>query len=175
MSSSTLIDWATDLPELAWFAICEHLVLESDVLSDIARLSATCRTLYDLLWSSSSTSFWCYLLLRTKCLPRLIIDQIVDQLKQSSGNDDKPSMHRRLFAKRRKLQARIYRATFLERQQDIYARSQMWFRASFATWVAPSRQDIRGHIAVERSHIRVELLLKRRLLSIGLLQLYYDR
>ena len=178
MASSTSIDWATDLPELAWYAICEHLVLENDdnnALSNIAPLAATCRTLYNLLWSSSSTSFWCYLLLHTKCLSPSIKNETVNLLRQNGDQDDNTSIHRRLFAKRRKRQARVYRARFIEYQQCIYYLSGRWYRSSFGTWLAPSRQDIRGYIAVERAHPHAQLLPQHRCLSIGLLQFYYDR
>ena len=178
MASLTSIDWASDLPELIWFAICEHLALENagnNVLSNIARLAATCLTLYNLLWSSSSTSFWYHLLLHTKCLSRPVVHQICHQLRQSDGHDDHPSIHRRLFAKRRKRQSCAYRAEFIEYQQDIYYLSGRWYRSSFAYWLAPSRQDIRGYIAVKRVRPNTQLLLQRRCLSVGLLQLYHDR
>jgi hypothetical protein len=178
MTSSTSINWATDLPALAWFVIGEHLVLENDdknALSNIARLAATCRTLYNLLWSSSSTSFWCHSLLHTKCLSRSVIHLIVNLLRHSGDHSDSPSIHRRLFAKRRKRQARSYRASFIEFQQDVYYLSGRWYRSSFVYWLAPSRQDIRGYIAVERVRQNTQFLLQRRCLSVGLLQLYYDR
>ena len=172
------VDWALDLPELVWFAVCKYLIVESGtgiVLKDIARLSATCRTLYHILWSTSSTSLWCHLLLHIECVPRRLIDQVIDLLQRSGGDDDDPSMHRRLFAKRRKRQARAYRSSFVARQQDKSPYNRRWFRSTFYKWVAPARDNIRGHIALERSDIRVELTLQRRHLSTGLLQLYYSR
>lgn len=178
MASSTVINWATDLPELVWFSICEHLVLENDdnnALSNIARLAATCRSLYNLFWSSSSTSFWYHLLLHIKCLSPSINNEMVNILRQSGDHDDIPSIHRHLFAKRRKRQSRAYRASFIEYQQCQYYLSRRWYRSSFSTWLSPSRQDIRGYIAVKRASPHAQLLLQRRCLSIGLLQLYYDR
>lgn len=53
-----MTDWSVACPDVCWFHICEHLSV-----SDISRLSSTCRLLRHRLWSKG-TSLWTYLVYR---------------------------------------------------------------------------------------------------------------
>lgn len=77
-----MIDYSTEVPDLCWFIICQNLAI-----ADIARLSSTCRKLYEMFWSRQSL-LWIYLINNSKFHSSSLCQSIKTFLEQDGEENE---------------------------------------------------------------------------------------
>lgn len=131
-----MIDWSIECPDLCWFSICEHLSI-----SDISRLSSTCRTLRHRLWSAQA-SLWSHLIRRE--FDPAVFRQLMNILTENDQDEDSNVAEKNVQFCRRIL-------SDVEAYQAMHEKFLTFFGSrSWISRLTSARNDIRGFFARQR-------------------------
>ena len=130
-----MIDWSIKCPDLCWFYICEHLSV-----SDISRLSSTCRILRHMLWSGEAL-LWTYLISRK--FGSLVLSQLMKTLSDNDEDEDSIIAENDRFCERLLSDITAY--------EVIYEKFlTLWRSRAWHSRLTSARTEMRGFFACQR-------------------------